>query len=166
MRKGWILLTLLTAVLLLGPNQAQALSLAAVIDVAQATTAQPGASGSGFAMLTLDEATRVLTWHIEYSGLAGTENNAHFHGPAEPGMTAGVRLGLSGPGGTSPKDGSLMLSVRDAAEVASGLWYINIHSTNSPGGEIRGQVLPVQTPEPTALVLLALAGGALILRRP
>jgi len=48
------------------------------------------------------------------------------------------------------------------SQLEGGLWYINIHSANFGGGEIRGQILPV--PEPSTLALLGLGAGALVWR--
>jgi hypothetical protein len=47
------------------------------------------------------------------------------------------------------------------AGMAAGQTYFNIHTTNNPGGEIRGQL--AATPEPATFVLawLALAGLAI-----
>ena len=63
----------------------------------------------------------------------------------------------------SPKSGSATLEPEQVSQLLAGLWYINIHSTHSPGGEIRGQVLAV--PEPATLLLLALGSGALVVLR-
>jgi hypothetical protein len=49
------------------------------------------------------------------------------------------------------------------ADLIDGLYYVNIHSTFRPGGEIRGQILLV--PEPGTAVLLALGIIGLAARR-
>jgi hypothetical protein len=46
------------------------------------------------------------------------------------------------------------------ADLLDDLYYVNIHSTFRPGGEIRGQI--VQVPEPGSVVLLACGGLGLI----
>ncbi len=100
----------------------------------------PNAStGTGTADLDYDAATKKLSWKLTYSGLTGPATAAHFHGPAEPGKNAGVALAI--PDATkSPVDGSATLTDAQAADLAAGKYYINIHTAANPGGEIRGQV--------------------------
>jgi hypothetical protein len=100
----------------------------------------PNAStGTGSADIDYDAATKKLSWKLTYSGLSGTATAAHFHGPAEPGKNAGV--GLAIPNATaSPVEGSATLTDAQAADLAAGKYYINVHTAANPGGEIRGQV--------------------------
>jgi hypothetical protein len=46
-----------------------------------------------------------------------------------------------------------------------GLTYINVRTTFSPTGEIRGQLAPVPMPEPGTLGAAAIAGTGALLRR-
>ena len=47
------------------------------------------------------------------------------------------------------------------SDLLGGLWYINIHTTAFPGGEIRGQVRVV--PEPSSLALATLSCVGLLI---
>ncbi|MFM0040682.1 CHRD domain-containing protein [Paraburkholderia sediminicola] len=101
--------------------------------------------GSGSAALTYDASTRVVTWNVSFSGLSGQATMAHFHGPAPAGKNAGVKVWLSQKGTmemTSPLSGQATLSPEDAKMFEAGDMYINVHTKNNPGGEIRGQVVP------------------------
>ena len=101
----------------------------------------PNASaGTGTADIDYDAATKKLNWKLTYSGLSGPATAAHFHGPAEPGKNAGVALAIPS-ATTSPVEGSATLTDAQAADLAAGKYYINVHTAANPGGEIRGQVM-------------------------
>src|ERR1700723_260489 len=92
-------------------------------------------TGTGTADIDYDAATKKLT----YTGLSGPATAAHFHGPAEVGKNAGVEVAI--PGATSsPAEGSATLTDAQAADLAAGKLYVNVHTAANPGGEIRGQV--------------------------
>ena len=95
--------------------------------------------GKGTAEVDYDAATKKLSWKISYSGLTGPATAAHFHGPAEPGKNAGVKVAIPNIG-TSPAEGSATLTDEQAADLTGGKLYINIHTAANPGGELRGQV--------------------------
>nr|MBA3468314.1 CHRD domain-containing protein [Herpetosiphonaceae bacterium] len=96
-----------------------------------------GSTATGSAAITIDTAANTLSYNITFSGLSSTELSAHIHGFAPPGTNAGVLHTL--PAG-SPKIGVYNYNQADEANILAGLTYINIHSTNFPGGEIRGQI--------------------------
>src|ERR1700729_2302691 len=96
-------------------------------------------AGAGTADIDYDAATKKLSWKLTYTGLSGPATAAHFHGPAEVGKNAGVEVAI--PGATSsPAEGSATLTDAQAADLAAGKLYVNVHTAANPGGEIRGQV--------------------------
>jgi CHRD domain len=95
--------------------------------------------GTGTAEITFDTATKTLTWTVTFSDLTGPATAAHFHGPAEAAKTAGVVI-MIGNNPTSPAKGTATLTDAQAADLAAGLWYVNIHTAAHRPGEIRGQV--------------------------
>ena len=95
--------------------------------------------GTGTAEISYDTATKNLTWTVTFSGLKGAATAAHFHGPAEPGKNASVAVPI-GNNPTSPAKGSAMLTDAQAADLMAGRWYVNVHTADHRGGEIRGQV--------------------------
>ncbi len=102
-------------------------------------------AGSGNAEFTYDASTRAVTWNISFSGLPSPATMAHFHGPAEAGKNAGVKVWLSQKGSmevTSPIKGEATLFPDNAKMFEAGDMYINVHTNDYRSGEIRGQVLP------------------------
>lgn len=95
--------------------------------------------GTGTLEATFDKASSVLKWRVTYTGLTGPATMAHFHGPAMPGANAGVVVPF--PSAASPAEGSATLTPAQLTDLMAGKWYVNIHTAQYPGGEIRGQVL-------------------------
>ena len=96
-------------------------------------------AGKGTADVDFDPATKKLSWKLTHSGLSGPATAAHFHGPGEPGKNAGVAVPIPN-AASSPVEGSATLTDAQAADLAAGKYYINVHTAANPGGEIRGQV--------------------------
>jgi hypothetical protein len=102
----------------------------------------PNASTArGAAAITVDTASRILTWRVEYSGLSGPVSAAHFHGPASQTANAGILVNIVVPVPPGPLAGSVTLTEAAVADLVAGRWYVNLHTAGSPAGEIRGQVL-------------------------
>lgn len=154
----------------------------------------PNASpGTGFAVVTYDNVAHTLRVQVVFSGLTAGNTASHIHccTPSPGTGTAGVATvtpTFTGfPGGTTagaydrtfdltlasswnPTFVSAQGGISNAEVVFStglfaGTSYLNIHSGNFPGGEIRGFL--VQAPEPATILLLGsgLAGIGLKLRR-
>ncbi|MFG0284442.1 MAG: CHRD domain-containing protein [Phycisphaerales bacterium JB039] len=100
-------------------------------------------SGSGTGEVSIDLTTNELSWRIEYAGLSGPAVNAHIHGPAMPGATAGVqvKIAMFSGGAASPMVGSTTITDAQVGQLLSGLWYVNIYTAMYSTGEIRGQVV-------------------------
>ena len=96
-------------------------------------------AATGTADIDYDAASKKLSWKVTYSGLSGPATAAHFHGPAEAGKNAGVAVPIANIA-SSPAEGSATLTDAQAADLAAGKYYVNIHTAANPGGEIRGQV--------------------------
>jgi CHRD domain-containing protein len=118
---------------------AETITYKAVLN-AQSQPTPNDSKGTGTAEVTYDTTSKTLTWTVTFDGLTGPATAAHFHGPAEPGQNAGVAV-LIGNNPTSPAKGTATLTDAQAADLAAGRWYINIHTAANRGGEIRGQVV-------------------------
>lgn len=86
--------------------------------------------------------TNVLTYNINWTNLTADVSGMHFHGPASATENAGVLLPItpattSATGSTS---GTATLTDAQETDMLAGKWYANIHTSNFPAGEIRGQI--------------------------
>jgi len=125
----------------------------------------PDRSGTGTANFTLTD-TGNFSYTVSYSGMSGNSTAAHIHGPAAPGVDAGVLFPLQGGTFGSPQGsfaGSVNLTQPQIDQLNQGLWYVNIHSSTFGVGELRGQVTAV--PEPGSIALVAAAGGLMFALR-
>ena len=100
--------------------------------------------GQGTAQVWLNKETGGLRWKVEYSGLTGPATMAHFHGPADPGVNAGVVVPVKPPIPSPSFEGEATITPAQAQDLLAGKWYFNIHTAKFPGGEIRGQVVLVR----------------------
>jgi hypothetical protein len=185
-----IVLAVATALMLLVPA-AYAIPVTFVGHLTGANEVPPvPSSATGLATLLLDAAAQTLQINATFSGLTSNTNAAHIHCCAPLGTNAGVATTVPAfpgfpLGGTS---GSFTSAVFDLAQptiynpafvtlqggltqaeaaliagILNGTTYLNIHTVNFPGGEIRGQLEAV--PEPAALLLLGTTMARLGLAR-
>jgi hypothetical protein len=139
-----------------------------------------GSAGTGFATVVLDTVANTMHVDVTFSGLSSGTTASHIHccllSPLLTGVNVGVAtttptftdfpLGVTSGSYDHVFDLTLASSYNPAfdgatvasqeatfvAGIESGETYLNIHTTNFPGGEIRGFLVP--TPEPSTLLLL------------
>jgi hypothetical protein len=99
-------------------------------------------AATGKAEVTYDDASKMLTWTITYSGLSGNVTAAHFHGPAKEGENAGPIVPITQL--DSPMKGSATLTEDQSQALTGGKMYVNVHTAKYPNGEIRGQLAPAK----------------------
>ena len=134
---------------------------------------------TGLATVVLDATAQTLQINATFSGLTSNTSAAHIHCcaplgtnagvattvPAFPGFPLGVTAGtyssavfdltqptIYNPAFVTAQGGLIQAEAALIAGIENGTTYLNIHTGNFPGGEIRGQLEPV--PEPTTLLLL------------
>lgn len=112
----------------------------------------PNASpATGSATVVLDVTQTQLSISVQFANLIGTYTASHVHGPAAAGVNAAVRWGFVGaPAGwvfsNGNHDGVLTnfqvvgVTATDVANLNAGMFYVNVHSSTFPGGEVRGQL--------------------------
>ncbi len=97
-------------------------------------------SASGAAEVQFNENTNKLTWKVTYTGLSGPATAGHIHGPAAVGQNAGVVIPFAANLTAQPVTGETTITPAQYADLAAGLYYVNIHTARFPGGEVRGQL--------------------------
>src|SRR5262245_5186949 len=101
-------------------------------------------TGSGGGRFVINTDANTVDFWISYAGLSSAETAAHIHGSAAPASSPGVNAGVVFPlPAGNPKVGTWNYTEVQEAMIVSGLCYANIHTTTNPGGEIRGQIVPL-----------------------
>ncbi|MEO8808884.1 MAG: CHRD domain-containing protein [Rhodanobacter sp.] len=94
---------------------------------------------SGHVDATLDTVTHKLKYTIDYMGLSGPVTVAHFHGPAKPGVDAGVMKAIPGPYETGMSN-TVTIDAKTQKAMLDGMTYVNLHTKAHPKGEARAQM--------------------------
>ena len=136
-----------------------------------------GTGGEIGAGIFYNDVTNLLTINVGwgssqgFTDLSSAANNSHLHGPTAAAngagftQTAGVLLTLTRSsdlvtGGTFTS-APLSLNATQATQLFDGKFYINLHTANNSGGEMRGFLVAAPIPEPAEYAML-LAGLALV----
>ncbi len=126
-----------------------------------------GEIGTG---IVYDTGTRQLTVNVGwgsgngFTDLSSLANNSHIHGPTASAngngftQTAGVVFTLTRTS-SSASTGTIVnnvwtLNATQEAQLFDGKFYINVHTANNGGGEIRGFLVPVAPPNSPPTVTL------------
>jgi hypothetical protein len=124
------------------------------VQVTGAEEVPPINDGSAVAKFTWDDDTNLLTYTITISGVPQDQvSSAHFH-HGTAGLNGPIVYTISDKGFATLGPASLTLTRQDEADLKSGQWYVNLHSTEHPAGFARGQVIvpgslgATQTPAP------------------
>ena len=95
----------------------------------------------GFARVLVNETTGQITFTVVFEGLSSTQTLAHIHAPAAIGASASPVINFPVVGGTSGTiTGTAAITPTQISQLRQHLGYVNVHSTNFPNGEIRGQL--------------------------
>jgi hypothetical protein len=154
-----------------------------------------GSPGTGFAQVTIDTAANTMDVMVTFSGLTSGTTASHIHcctaspgtgnagvattTPTFPGFPLGVTSGtydhtfdmslassynpafVTANGGTVASAEPVLLAGLNAGDA-----YLNIHTTNFTGGEIRGFLHAVPEPSTWAMMIMGFAGvGFMAYRR-
>jgi hypothetical protein len=90
----------------------------------------------GSALFTLSADRTQLSYHVIHNVVGGTASHIHLGGGGEPGAVIYPLTPFS-----TDMSGVINIAPADAVNLAQGMLYVNVHSTQYPNGEIRGQIL-------------------------
>ncbi|MBS4064462.1 MAG: CHRD domain-containing protein [Chitinophagaceae bacterium] len=97
-------------------------------------------TATGEANAVYNTQTKILTVTITYSGLSSALVSWHIH-KAAVGVNGSVIFNFGTPQLSGFVYTSAALTTDQEADLNNGLYYVNLHTANYSGGEIRGQLV-------------------------
>jgi hypothetical protein len=85
-----------------------------------------------------------LTWRLTFKHLSGPATAAHIHHGLRK-VAGPVIVPLCGPCTSPATGGPTTLTADQVKDLLAGKYYVNVHTTKNPGGEIRGQITKAPT---------------------
>ncbi|MCX7170529.1 MAG: CHRD domain-containing protein, partial [Proteobacteria bacterium] len=99
-------------------------------------------TATGYGTVVLNPATKTISGVLVTNGIVGTA--AHIHEGA-PGLNGSVIFPLTGGPTVWTVPAGTVLTDAQVTKLTTGAYYLNVHSTGLPGGEIRGQLNQTDT---------------------
>jgi hypothetical protein len=100
--------------------------------------------GSGYFEAVYRPSSKILEYRLNLVGLSGPITTGYLQGPAAPGETGPQVVPINIPIYDYTIWDGATLTEEQAAQVVAGQWYVNVMTLQYPGGEIRGQLLPLR----------------------
>ena len=99
-------------------------------------------SGRGECIVMLNATETQITVTCNYQNLTSNVMGAHIHDNGPVGVIGAIRFNFNYTGGIIGTIGPLTFDTTPAqvADLRANRWYVNIHTSNFTGGEIRGQI--------------------------
>lgn len=122
-------------------NPSSTTAFSATLDQSQETP-PTGEAGTGTCTATYDKTSNLLTYTITWTGLTGAPTAMHFH-KADVGVAGDVEIPITGFSATTngTLSGSATVDEDEEEDLFENKFYVNIHTTLHPAGEIRGQLI-------------------------
>ena len=98
------------------------------------------ATGVAISRISLSSIDTV-DFSLSLKNLSSTQTAAHLHGPALAGSNAPALVTL--PNGDF-RDFTVTFTAQQGYDMRGGRLYLDVHTQNSPDGEIRGQIPPLR----------------------
>ncbi len=140
-RKFFLTLTIILSAMIFSITAAAQQKFSVYLSGRQEVPAN-NSSGSGDCMITLNGSETQVTVECDYQNLSSNVVGAHIHDNGPVGVNGPVRFNFNYTGGSNGTIGALTFNTTPAqvADLRAQRWYVNIHTANFTGGEIRGQV--------------------------
>ena len=98
-------------------------------------------SGTGYARVVINETALTVSWTVVFNNLSSNQTASHIHAPAAIGANAPIAINFPAVGGTSGTlTGNAAITATQISQIRAHQGYVNIHTANFPGGELRGQL--------------------------
>ncbi len=137
--KGLAASAALSCTVLAQPAYAETLNYTADLTAGAEVPATDSAA-TGTADVTVDTNAKTVSWTVTVQDLTGDATAAHIHGPASETETAPPVIDMS----DAIMDGSADITDEQMTALKDGQYYVNVHTEQNPGGEIRGQLVAAQ----------------------
>lgn len=140
MNKKFNLSVLIAVFVLIISGSAKAETFFAYLSSAQEVPTN-ASTATGYARVFLNESAGTISFTVVFNGLSSNQTASHIHAPAAIGANVGVAINFGAVGGTSGTiTGSAAITPTQIAQLRAHQGYVNVHSANFAGGEIRGQL--------------------------
>ncbi len=98
-------------------------------------------TATAYGRVFVNETAGTLSYTVVFSGLTSNQTASHIHAPGVVGVNGPIIINLGAVGGTSGTiSGTAAITPTQLELMRSQQTYINIHTADFPGGEIRGQL--------------------------
>ncbi|HEY0461920.1 MAG TPA: CHRD domain-containing protein [Pyrinomonadaceae bacterium] len=146
-RKIFLTLTIILSAMMFSITAAAAPQFSVYLNGRQEVPANDS-PGSGTCMLTLNANETQVKVECNYRNLSSNAVGAHIHDNGPVGVNGPIRFDFSFTGGSNGTIGPLTFNTtpEQVADLRANRWYINIHTSNFTGGELRGQVKRTTVP--------------------
>ncbi|WP_316810094.1 CHRD domain-containing protein [Pedobacter heparinus] len=104
-------------------------------------------TGTGMGDVVFNPDTKTITYSFTWQlgSTVATTTNMHFHGAEDGSDTKSSVVVIGITGFTTASSGSMsgetrVLTDAEISQLLAGKWYLNVHSSTIPGGELRGNI--------------------------